>query len=186
VAFDLKGIVRELQAAPLASPYPLDLSAAIVNDTFRMALARPVPKKQWDGWQKEKPVRWAEQMGMLAHALAVTSLRAETVRALHPGYDAAVGLQRMFELIEPLTAEMIRSNRFRQEEFLRKWASCVGGRIEGEKARESKQRMEQLDYRKTLAEYAKAEKARKSEAAARAKMLREAAQREAQARGWRE
>lgn len=186
MAFDLKAIARELQGAPLASPYPLDLSAAIINDTFRMALVRPVPKKQWDGWQQEKPVLWAEQMGMLAHTLAATSLRAETVRALHPAFDAAVGLQRMFELIEPLTAEMIRSNRFRQEEFLRKWISCVGGRVEGEKARESKQRMEQLDYRKTLAEYAKAEKARKSEAAARARLLREAAQREAQARGWRE
>ena len=186
MAFDLEAIRGELQGAPLASPYPFELSASIINDTFRMALVRPVSKKQWDGWKRKGHELWGEQVVMLAHALASTSLRAETVRTLSPSFDAAVGLQRMFELIEPLTAEMIRSNRFRQEEFLRKWIACVGGQIAGEKARFSKQRVEQLDYRKTLAEYKKAEVARKKEAASRAKALREAAQREAQARGWRE
>ena len=47
-------------------------------------------------------------------------------------------------------------------------------------------RLDQLDYRKTMADYKAAEQSRKEEAARRAKLLAEAAQREADARGWRE
>ena len=81
---------------------------------------------------------------------------------------------------------MIRANAFRQEEFLRRWIEAVGGSVAGESAKDSKKRLEQLDYRKTLAEYDRAEKARQAEAARRAKLLQEAADREAAARGWRE
>jgi hypothetical protein len=186
VAFDLGAIRDALAASPLASPYPFELSAAIVNDTLRMALARPPSKQEWTAWRRQRRKLWEEQLGMLAHALAVSSLRQETVAALPPGFDALRELPGFFDQIEPLTAEMIRSNRFRQEEFLRRWIARVGGAVAGERARQSRQRLEQLDYRKTLAEYAKAQSARKAEAAKRAAALRAAAEREAQARGWRE
>ena len=186
MAFDLRAIRDALAASPLASPYPFELSAAIVNDTLRMALARPPAKKQWQAWRRERHKLWEEQLGMLAHALAVTSLRQETVAALPPGFDATREIPGFFDQVEPLTAEMVRSNRFRQEEFLRRWISRVGGAIAGERAKQSRLRLEQLDYRKTLAEYEKAEASRKAEAAKRAKALRAAAEREAQARGWRE
>ena len=186
MAFDLRAIRDDLAAAPLVSPYPFELSAAIVNDTLRMALARPVTRAQWESWLKKRSAVWEEQLGMLAHALAVTSLRRETIGALPPGFDASRELPGFFDQIQPLTAEMIRSNRFRQEEFMRPWIARVGRGVAGETAKKSRNRLEKLDYRKTLGEYKKAEAARKAEAAQRAKALKEAAERETQARGWRE
>lgn len=55
-----------------------------------------------------------------------------------------------------------------------------------ETARQSKARLQQLDYRTTLQEFKKAEAARKEEAKRRAKLLQEARDREAAAHGWRE
>jgi len=186
VAFDLAAIRDALAASPLASPYSFELSAAIVNDTLRMALARPPDKQEWTAWRLKGSRLWEEQLGMLAHLLAVTPARKETIAALPPGFDARRELPGFFDQIAPLTAEMIRSNRFRQEEFVRRWIDRVGGAVAGERAKQSRQRLEQLDYRKTLAEYEKAQAARKAEAASRAAALRAAAEREAQARGWRE
>jgi hypothetical protein len=189
MGFDLTRIGEELRGVPLASPYPPDLSAAIVNDAFRLAGLVPLPASTWNRWTGEKrkglPLR-AEQAGMLAHLLAVTSLRAEAVAALSARpVDATEALTAFFDAVEPLTAEMVRANAFRQEEFLRRWIESVGGRISGETPRDSKRRLEQLDYRKTMAEYARAEKARKDEAKRRKELLA-AQQREADARGWRE
>jgi len=186
MAFELKRIQEELRAAPLVSPYPLDLSVAIVSDVFRMAGVVPPARSTWAGWTKREHKLWGEQMGMLAHALASTSVREETVRALAPRFDPSGALGPFFEAVRPLTAEMIRANAFRQEEFLRKWISMVGGTIAGESDKESKKRVAQLDYRQTLVEYEKAEAARKAEAERRAKLLQQAAQNEAAARGWRE
>ena len=188
MAFDLKRIRSEAQAAPLPSPYPLDLAIAIVNDTLRLASLAPPNAKKW----KQAPLKGKgklheEQVGMLAHLLATTSLRDETVSAIDPKrFDVTKTLGAFFEAVAPLTAEMIRANAFRQEEFLRQWIEAVGGEVAGESRKESKKRLEQLDYRKTLAEYDRAEKSRQAEAGRRAKLLQEAAEREAAARGWRE
>jgi hypothetical protein len=188
VAFDLGRIRTEAQAAPLPSPYPFDLAIAIVNDTFRLAGLAPPDTKKWKQIApRAKKKLGEEQVGMLAHLLATTSLREGTVSAIDPGrFDAPPALGAFFEAVAPLTAEMIRANAFRQEEFLRRWIEAVGGEIAGESRKESKKRLEQLDYRKTLAEYDRAEKTRQAEAARRAKLLKEAAEREAAARGWRE
>ncbi len=187
MSFDLGRIRDEAAAAPLASPYPQELSIAVVNDTFRLARLVPPDGKQWKGLlAAAMKTLMLEQLGMLAHLLTVTSLRDETVKALGAGVDVKPALEGFFASVAPLTAEMIRANAFRQEEFLRKWIEAVGGQVAGEGAKESQKRLEQLDYRKTLAEYDRAEKARQGEAARRAKMLKEAADREAAARGWRE
>ncbi len=190
LAFDLKRIRDELAAAPLPSPYPLDLAAAVVDDCFRLAGRLPLPWKDFKEWTSKKAKRrlLAEQLGMLAHVLAVTSLRDQTVAtlAVHPELDAGKVLDGFFDAIAPLTAEMIRANAFRQEEFLRRWIAAVGGTVEGEAPEASNRRLDQLDYRKTLKEYTRAEDARKAEAEKRARLLREAAEREAAARGWRE
>ena len=190
MAFDLDAIRKELAAAPLPSPYPSDLAAAIVNDTFRMSRLSPLPAGVWKKWtgKGQKNKLFSEQLGMLAHILAVTSLRAETTAALQKsqGLEPQKALEGFFETIAPLTAEMIRANAFRQEEFLRKWAQAVGGAIQGENAGQSGKKLDQLDYRKTLEEYDRAESARKAEADLRSKALQEAAAREAAARGWRE
>ncbi|MCU0241851.1 MAG: hypothetical protein MUF51_05455 [Vicinamibacteria bacterium] len=190
MAFDLTVIASEIRAAPIASPYPFELAVAIINDCLRLGGHVPPSSKAWQDWAKPRGARalLVEQAGMLAHILASTSLRAESVACLleRRMFSTAGALESFFDHVAPLTAEMIRANAFRQEEFLRRWIEMVGGVIGSESARESRQRLAQLDYRKTLAEYERAEKARQGEAERRAKMLAEAAKREADARGWRE
>ncbi|MCC6464680.1 MAG: hypothetical protein IT463_05000 [Planctomycetes bacterium] len=192
---DLKRIQAELAASPLHSPYAWDLACAVVNDLFRLAGMAPVADARLNEWRGKPGPRTAEQMGMLAHLLAATSLRTATVAALADLRDpdpaaersTVTGvLQAFFEAIEPLTAEMIRANQFRQEEFLRRWAQVWGLAMAGEDAAAAARRLEGLDYRKSLRELQEAEAARKGEAEARAKALREAAERDAAARGWRE
>lgn len=184
MGFDLARIKDELAAEPLASPYPLDLAAAIVSDRFRMADAAPPP----DDWWRPQPRAglWPEQIGMVAHILAVTSLGVETVTAVKSGTNARRALDGFRKSIAPLTGEMIRANAFRQEECLRKWIVAVGGTVDGETAAESRRRLAQLDYGTAMKEYAKAEKSRLVETARREKLLKEALEREAAARGWRE
>lgn len=183
MAFDLARIRKEIEAAPLLVPWPSDLAVAVVSDTFRMAGVAPPSDADWI--ERSKP-SWFERLGVLAWLLASTSLREETVRALKPGFDALAAVAAFLDAVAPLTAEMLRQNAFRQEELIRQWIAAVGGRIAGETAAQSRKKLEQLDYRKTLVEYERAEKARKEEAEKRAQALREAAEREAQERGWRE
>jgi hypothetical protein len=124
---------------------------------------------------------------MLAHFLGFPALRAATVEALSASRRAMGDvLVEVFREIAPLEAEMLRANAFRQEEALRTWARAVGGGIAGETAQQSAERLAKLDYKRTLAEYEAAEKARKVEQEKREKELAEAAAREAEARGWRE
>ncbi|MDY7232464.1 hypothetical protein [Hyalangium rubrum] len=187
MAFDLDQLREQLAAVPLVSPYSHDLAVAIICDTFRLGSARPPSLEQWQAFpQRFVSPLWREQVGMLAHVLASSSLREETVRLLNPRFDAMEALNRFFEILGPLTAEMVRSNKFRQEEFLRKWIFALGGEVKGERPKESLQRMNQLDYRKAMKDFEKAEAARKAEAQKREKMLQEAAQKAADARGWRE
>jgi hypothetical protein len=184
--FDWKRIREEIAASPLHSPYPLAVAVAIVNDCFRMAEKAPLDDGAWEAWKKKPRAFWAEQMGVLAHFLATTTLREATVEALRGAGDRRGDLDAFFARVEPLTAEMVRANAFRQEEFLRCWAEWCGARVGGESAAESRRRLDQLDYRKALEEYDKADKARKKEEAARLKALKEAEERETAARGWRE
>jgi len=193
MALDIGRIVRELQSAPIESPYPLELASAVVADCFRHAARVPVADASWKEWAARKDwPRFAEQLGMLAHLLATTSLREETVAAMRtePSADRAASTEALlgfFTAVEPITAEMVRSNAFRREELVRRWIAAWSGAIEGETPEQSAGRLEQLDYRKTLAEYGKAEEARKAEAERREQLLREeAAKKEAEARQWRE
>jgi len=186
MAFDIAAIRRELDAAPPSAELPWAVGVAVASDTFRLAGLVPPVVKVWDGWRRKWP-RAEELLAELARALAATSLRVETVRsleALRPVAKAA--LEEFFDASAPLTAEMVRSNTFRQEEFLRHWIRTCGGAIEGETEQASRERLKQLDYREALAEYKKAEAARRSEAARRAQLLREARERAESAKGWRE
>lgn len=185
--FDIPTLRKQLAAAPLVSPYSHALAVAIICDTFRMAMLRPPVKADWkDLEDRGHHALWREQVGVLAHVLTATSLRDWTVTALKKDAKALDLLLRFFQAIEPLTAQMVLANAFRQEEFLRRWVEAVGGQVLNESARESAARLEQLDYRKAKAELKRAEEARQKEAEQRAKKLAEAAQREADARGWRE
>ena len=188
MSFDLAAVKKELEGTLLASPYPADLSAAVVSDTFRMARIVPPTPAGWRNWLKRRGGGLLEeQLGMLAHILLTTSLRQATIATLEQkSIEPMAALPSFFEKVQPLTAEMIRSNAFRQEEFLRRWVEAVGGSVTGETPKQSKARLEQLDYRTTLQEFKKAETARKAEAAKRAKLLQEARDKEAAARGWRE
>lgn len=181
---DIDEISDELERAVLHSPIPLDVAIAIVSDCFRMAECAPVPDEDWERWEEEAGPLWREQMGMLAHLLATTSLREITVSALaESGEDRRGELSRFFERIEPLTAEMIRSNAFRREECIRRWLQWCGAEIAGESPEESTRRLQRLDYRKTLAEYERAEMARKQEMKSR---MEKARRQKSAARGWRE
>ncbi|HEX8700986.1 MAG TPA: hypothetical protein VF815_19225 [Myxococcaceae bacterium] len=187
MAFDLAQLKQQLTAAPLVSPYAHDLAVAIICDTFRLANVRPPARSAWDTFPKRftSPL-WRDQVAILAHVLVSSSLREETVRTLKPNFDAVVALGRFFDSVSPLSGEMVRSNAFRQEEFLRKWIDAVGGQVKGESAPESQRKLEHLDYRRAMKDFERAETARKAEAEKREKMLKEAAQNAADARGWRE
>jgi hypothetical protein len=187
MAFNLAQLRDELAAAPLVSPYPHELAVAIICDTFRLGSLRPPARTAWEAFETRfHHALWREQVSILAHVLISSSLREETTRALKPESGAVVMLGRFFESVEPLSAEMVRSNAFRQEEFLRKWIHAVGGQVEGESEKESQRRLEHLDYRKALKDFERAEAARKTEAQKREQMLKDAAQTAADARGWRE
>ena len=185
--FDLPLIRKQLAESVIVSPYPLELSAAVVSDSFRLAGIAPPALSSWRTWAGKKRDLATEQLGMLAHILHTTSLRDETVATLRKkSVEPAFAIPEFLDKVKPLTAEMIRANEFRQEEFLRRFIEAVGGVVKGETAKQSQARLEQLDYRSTLEEFKKADAARKAEAARRAKLLQEARDKEAAARGWRE
>ncbi|MCC6132068.1 MAG: hypothetical protein IT186_19270 [Acidobacteria bacterium] len=184
MAFSIRNIQDELARSPLVSPYPEDLAVAVISDVFRRAGQRPASLDEWKGFRTLKVPRLLEQSGMLAWAFHVSSLAAETVaRPVLPPAGDVLGL--FFISIEPLTAELIRSNTFRQEEFLRKWVLSVGGSIEGESPEESQRRLSRLDYGNALKEFERARKARLEEARIR-REKEEAERRAAEARGWQE
>ena len=185
MGLDLARVRAELAENALVSPYPSPLAVAIVADVWRIAGLRPLLATEWVVWDTAKT--WEGRLGMLAHALAVTSLRAASVEALLASkVPMAQALDTFVRETAPLEAEMVRSNAFRQEEFLRWWMAALGGEIAGERPADAAARLAKLDYKRTLVEYAAAEKARAAEAEKRAQALKEAAEREAEARGWRE
>jgi hypothetical protein len=187
MAVSIPHIREQLAAMPLVSPYPHDLAVAVVCDTFRLASQRPPSQAEWTKLeQRVKNPLFREQVGMLAHVLLVSDLRKKTVLYLTTDRTPQARLQQFFEEVHPLTAEMIRSNAFRQEEFLRKWAAAIGADIEGEAEYESKRILKDLDYRQAVTDLRKVEEARRLEADRRQEMLQEAQRKEAEARGWRE
>lgn len=189
--FDLARIKKELEGTPPEGPHALELAVAVLADVFRDAGLRPPPPAAWTALAGggSQPARRPSQLGALSHILVVSSLRPETIAALvaAPPADVAAALEGFLEAIWPLTPELILGNAFRQEELLRRWIATWNGAIAGEDAAESRRRLDQLDYRKTLSEVEKAEKARLQEAAKRAEALRKAREEaEEAARGWRE
>lgn len=186
MAYDLSRVRAELENAGVQRVLPFEVAIAVVNDTFRQAGLVPPRAAQWRRWAG-KQATLKEQAPFLAHALVATSLRAQTVEGVKQARpDPAQALSAFFDALAMHTVEMFKSNRFRQEEFLRRWVACLGGAVAGESAAQSKKKLEQLDYRTTLADYRKTEAARAKEAERRAQLLREAAQREEYAKGWRE
>ena len=187
MAVSIAKLREQLAASPIVSPYPHDLAVAIVCDTFRLASQKPPSQADWEKLeQRVKNPLFREQVGMLAHVLVSSELRKKTVLYLTADRTPQARLQQFFEEAQPLTAEMVRSNAFRQEEFLRKWVAAMDADIEGETTDQSKSRLKTLDYRQAVTDLRKVEEARKQEAERRAKMLQEAQQKDAEARGWRE
>jgi hypothetical protein len=187
VPVDLRRVRSELAGEALVAPLPAELAVAIVADVFRLAGLPPLTLPEWQALRERGGTLWAGQLGMLAHALSATCLGPASVEALRAsGVTMARALAGFFTEIAPLEAEMVRANHFRQEEFIRWWTQAIGGGFVGEEASESAARLAQLDFKKTLAEYQAAEKARQAEAEKRERELKAAAEREAEARGWRE
>lgn len=184
--FDLERISGELTDLPVAVAMSFDLAIAIFNDVFRMAMRAPVDEVIWTAWQDERGERWTGQIQVLARFFVASSLRAQVVACLHQGPDRRASLPEFFDTIAPLTSEMLLNNRFRREEALRRMIEWCEGRIRGETPKQSAKRLQQLDYRKTLTEFERAEEARRKEEETRLRLLREAREREEAARGWRE
>src|SRR5262245_35538820 len=150
---DLPAIQKQLESTPLVSPFPPELAAAIVSDTFRLAGIGPPSPAAWRGWLKKRGLL-PEQLGMLAHVLTASRLREDAVATLQAKpVEPMAALPSFFAKVQPLTAEMIRANTFRQEEFLRRFVEAIGGRVAGESVKVSRDRLEQLDYRTTLGEF---------------------------------
>ena len=186
MAYDLNRVRNELEGAGVQRVLPFEVAVAVVNDTFRQAALVPPRAAEWKRWAgKQGTVK--DQAPFLAHALVATSLRAQTVEGVKETRpDPAKALSAFFEALAMHTVDMFKNNRFRQEEFLRRWVACLGGSVAGETIALSKKKLDQLDYRTTLADYQKAEASRAKEAERRAQLLHEAAQREEHAKGWRE
>lgn len=51
MAFDIREIQTQLEAAPIVSPYSHDLALAIICDTFRLAKVRPHPARTGAPWR---------------------------------------------------------------------------------------------------------------------------------------
>jgi hypothetical protein len=191
MSFDLAQITAELDAAPLEAPYPPELAIAVIADVLRDAGVTPPAAADFAALlgTGSAAANRPGQLAALARALALTALRPETVLALRarPPADPLGLLDGLLETIHPVTDELVAKNPFRREEVLRRWIEAVGGAIAGESAEESRRRLEQLDYRRTLEAYEKAEKSRLAEARKRADALRKAAEEAAEAaKGWRE
>jgi hypothetical protein len=189
--FDLARIRKELEGTAPGGPVAWELTVAILSDLLRDAGLVPPSADAWRALAARgtSAAQRPRQLGALAHIVASTSLGRATVAALQadPPADSERELDAFLEAIWPLTAELILGNPFRQEELLRRWIATWRGVIEGEDVTQATRRLEQLDYRRTLAEVEKAEQARLSEATRRAEALRKAReQAEEAARGWRE
>ena len=189
--FDLARIKADVDAAPLEPAYPADLAAAVLADLFRDAGLAPPPDDAWAALAARgtKPENRPGQLAALARLVAVSALRPGTVAALAAAKprDVVAVVEGFLEAIFPVTAELVAENPFRREEVVRRWIEAVGGEIAGETAEVSRRRLGQLDYRRTLAEYEKAERSRLAEAQKRAAALRKAAEEAAEAaKGWRE
>ncbi|MDP6945975.1 MAG: hypothetical protein QF464_17625 [Myxococcota bacterium] len=187
--FDLETIQVELDAAPLTAPLPVELAFAIVDDLVRRSGGSPVDIPQWEAWLADGHERWCDQLSVLGWMLTAAATLADASVAAWKAapHPLEPRLETFFKSIEPLTAEMMRANAFRREETLRKWIVHVcNDKATGETKKATQRRMRELDYKTTLREFAKAEKARKKEAARRKQLLAEARKREAEARAWRE
>jgi hypothetical protein len=189
--FDLSRIKADVDAAPIEPPYPLDLAFAVLADLFREARLAPPPDGSWAPLlaRGSQAANRPGQLAALARLVAISALRPASVAALaaRPPKDPGAVLEGFLESIAPVTAELVAENPFRREEVVRRWIEAVGGTIAGEAPEASRRRLEQLDYRRTLAEYEKAEKSRLAEAQKRAEALRKAAADAAEAaKGWRE
>jgi len=189
MSFDLKRLLAD--AAQAMSPLHPDVAIAAVNDLFRFGSVTPVPDTDWAKWRQRWPT-FDEKIALLGALVVHGGLRAPTVdavTAMAAHAHAPSQLARFFERIDPLTTEMIRTNAFRLEEFIRAWIAEWNGAIAGETPAESVKRLQKLDYGATLREMARAEAHRKEEAERRARILREAeeaAAAAAAAQGWRE
>ena len=185
MAFNITVIMEEVAAAPSMSPLPDAVARATLNEVFTEAGVEAVTPDRWAALTAEPGSLAPEQLRMLAWLMrASPTLRASSVDAIMS--QAHLFLAPFLDAIEPITAEMIRANRFRQEEVLRRWASVVGTGIEFESRSKSRKRLTRLDYKKTLKEYTGADAKAKAAEEARIKALEEARQREADSRGWRE
>jgi hypothetical protein len=189
--FDLAAITRALDAAPPEAEASLELAAAVLADLWRAAGLAPPADGLWAALvaRGTQPAHRAGQLAALARFAAVSPLGAATVDALRarPPGDAGAVFEAWLEGIHPVAPGLLHENPFRREEAVRRWGEAVGGAFLGESADASRRRLEQLDYRRTLAEYEKAEKARLAEAQRRAEALRRAAeQAAAAAAAWRE
>ncbi len=176
---NIKALLAEIAAAPPYAGLDRAIAVAILNDLFRKAGGTPLPDPAWD-------TQWRAIHAVLAHWASTTRFGESTVQQLRRTQKPEAGYRAFNEAVEALNEELILSNAFRREEILRHWAAAWGLAIEGETPAESKKRLETLDYRRTLKEFARAEESRKSEEAARLAALAAAQAAEEAARGWRE
>jgi hypothetical protein len=185
--FDLDRIRAELQGAVLLSPMSWPLAIAVLDDLLRDGAQPPLQEAGWAGLRTSWRPLIGEQVGMIAHLLQTSPhLRTASVASLlERGGDVAVAFAAFLDTIPGVTGEMIRKNRHRQEELLRRWAELCGGGVLGETRAQSEAAVTRLDYRRAQAELGKAEARRAAEQAERDRLLAaaEAARKEAEARG---
>lgn len=188
--FDLERIRAELQGAVLLSPVSWPLAIAVLDDLLRDGAQPPLQEAGWAGLRTSWRPLIGEQLGMIAHLLQTSPhLRTASVASLLGRSGdltvAFAAFAAFLDTIPGVTGEMIRKNRHRQEEVLRRWAKLCGGGFLGETRTQSEAAVTRLDYRRAQAELIKAEARRVAEQAERDRMLAaaEAARKEAEARG---
>lgn len=184
---DVRALLDEIDRGPPLPPPVFAVSIAIIDDVSRLAGLPPVPDGSWALWRAQRGWPGLDgQAAALAHWLVHTSLRTTTVAWLTAHPRDARALEAMFEALGPVPGDALPANAFRREEVVRRWAEAWGLPILGEARAQSERRLEQLDYRKALGAFTKAEGERRAAAEAARRAAAEAAARAAESQGYRE
>ena len=137
---------------------PLLIEARLA-DHYRELNVEPVPPIQFerlvDKLDAESWRRFALAVGTLDHADIRSPLATLTTTVLQQVQAGFVGVAVK---ADALTLSLLRQSDLRIEEFARHFADHLGVFWHGESAEHSRQRLQQLDYKRLLAE---AEEARK-------------------------
>jgi hypothetical protein len=160
--WDLRTMTQRLsELAPVLETKQIEppLIQARLADHYRELNLEPVPPSQFDplvyNLDPESWRRLALAVGTLDHPDIRSTLANLTMTVVE---QVKTGFVSMATKTDALTLSLLRQSDVRIEEFARHFAGHLGVFWHGESAEQSKQRLQQLDYKRLLAEADEAKK----------------------------